>query len=76
MFQNLQILGYYKDEKSNIVIVGSGTTCKVAQELGRNSVGIDTIEEYTDLAKANLKTKKNTIKNLMWNIQKLSINLH
>ena len=38
--------------------VGSGTTCKVAQELGRNSVGIDTIEEYTDLAKANLKTKK------------------
>jgi DNA modification methylase len=30
---------------------GSGTTCVVAQGLGRNSVGIDIIEEYTELAR-------------------------
>ena len=32
--------------------VGSGTTSVVAQELGRNSVGIDTIKEYTMLRAA------------------------
>jgi len=30
--------------------VGSGTTCVVAQELGRRSVGIDIISDYADLA--------------------------
>lgn len=31
--------------------VGSGTTCEVAQKLGRNSVGIDILPEYVELAK-------------------------
>lgn len=31
--------------------VGSGTTCEVAQRLNRNSVGIDILKEYVDLAK-------------------------
>jgi len=32
--------------------VGSGTTCKAAQQLGRNSVGIDTVAEYCEMARA------------------------
>jgi len=32
--------------------VGSGTTCKVARELRRNSVGIDAMPEYYAIAKA------------------------
>ncbi|NLB66759.1 MAG: site-specific DNA-methyltransferase [Lentisphaerae bacterium] len=35
--------------------VGSGTTCIVAQELGRNSVGIDVLPEYTDMAAEQLQ---------------------
>lgn len=31
--------------------VGSGTTCEVAQRLGRNSVGIDIVQEFVDLTK-------------------------
>jgi len=31
--------------------VGSGTTCKAAQELRRNSVGIDTIGQYCEMAR-------------------------
>jgi DNA modification methylase len=31
--------------------VGSGTTCEVAQQLGRNSMGIDIKPEYVELAK-------------------------
>lgn len=31
--------------------VGSGTTCQVAQELGRNSVGIDILPEYCAMAR-------------------------
>lgn len=30
---------------------GSGTTCKVAKELGRNFIGIDISQEYCDIAK-------------------------
>ena len=30
--------------------VGSGTTCEVAQQLGRNSVGIDIMKEYVSIA--------------------------
>lgn len=30
---------------------GSGTTCKVAKELGRNYIGIDISQEYCDLAR-------------------------
>lgn len=36
--------------------VGSGTTAEVAQKLVRNSVGIDILSEYVDLAKKSLKT--------------------
>ncbi len=34
--------------------VGSGTTCHVAQQMRRNSVGIDTLREFYDLAKQNV----------------------
>jgi DNA modification methylase len=30
--------------------VGSGTSCEIAQKLGRNSIGIDILKEYVDLA--------------------------
>ena len=36
--------------------LGSGTTCQIAQELRRNSVGIEASSEYYELALANLKT--------------------
>lgn len=35
--------------------VGSGTTSNVAQSLGRNSVGIDVLPEYVELARKNVK---------------------
>ena len=35
--------------------VGSGTACEVARSLGRNSVGIDTSREYTDMARTRLR---------------------
>jgi len=38
--------------------VGSGTTCQAAQNLGRNSVGIDIKREYIDLARARLSPAK------------------
>ena len=31
--------------------VGSGTTCKIAKQLGRNYIGIDISQEYIDIAK-------------------------
>ena len=31
--------------------VGTGTTCKVASEMGRKSIGIDISDEYLKLAK-------------------------
>lgn len=34
--------------------VGSGTTCEVAQKLRRNSVGIDILQEYIDIANNNV----------------------
>lgn len=34
--------------------LGSGTTCEVAQELNRNSVGIETLPEYCALAKQRI----------------------
>lgn len=38
--------------------LGSGTTCQVAQELYRNSVGIEISPEYYDLATSNLQPTK------------------
>jgi DNA modification methylase len=38
--------------------VGSGTTCMVAKELGRNSIGIEVKEEYYNLAKFNIDAVK------------------
>ncbi len=35
--------------------LGSGTTCEVAQEMGRNSVGIDIKPEYYNMAKSKIK---------------------
>jgi len=35
-------------------MVGSGTTCKVAKELGRKYLGIDISKEYCDLAKKRI----------------------
>jgi DNA modification methylase len=36
--------------------VGSGTTCQVAQEMARNSVGIEVFPEYYELALKNTKS--------------------
>jgi len=35
--------------------IGSGTTCEVAQKLRRNSVGIDILQEYVELAQKKIK---------------------
>lgn len=34
--------------------VGCGTTCEAAQKLGRNSVGIDIVPEYVELAREKI----------------------
>ncbi len=38
--------------------VGCGTVCEVAQKLGRNSVGIDILKEYVDLARDKVNEKQ------------------
>ncbi len=38
--------------------MGSGTTNKVAQELGRNSIGIELLSEYFDVAKTRVHKKQ------------------
>lgn len=38
--------------------LGSGTTSEVAQRMRRNSIGIEIISEYVDLAKAKITQKK------------------
>ena len=35
--------------------MGSGTTCQVAEEMGRNAVGIDILPEYCQLARSRVK---------------------
>ncbi len=37
---------------------GSGTTCQVAQKLFRNSVGIEIMSEYYQVARENIKSKQ------------------
>ena len=46
----------FSDENDLILdpFMGSGTTLKVAQELGRNCIGIDVCEEYCAIANAEL----------------------
>jgi DNA modification methylase len=39
---------------------GSGTTCKVAKELGRNFIGIDISHEYCDLSRKRLSQSKSS----------------
>lgn len=41
--------------------LGSGTTCEVAQEMGRNSVGIDIMPEYHNMAKSKIKEVENLL---------------
>jgi DNA modification methylase len=36
--------------------VGSGTTCEVAQQLGRNCVGIDILPDYVEIAKEKVQS--------------------
>jgi len=38
--------------------VGCGTACEIAQKLGRNSVGIDILQEYVSLARGKVKEKE------------------
>ena len=38
--------------------VGCGTVCEVAQQLRRNSVGIDISSEYVALARGKIKEKE------------------
>jgi DNA modification methylase len=46
----------FSDENDWVLdpFAGCGTTCEVAQKLNRNSVGIDILEEYVDLAKSKI----------------------
>ncbi|MFH1254251.1 MAG: site-specific DNA-methyltransferase, partial [bacterium] len=37
--------------------LGSGTTSEVAQRMGRNSIGIDIVPEYTEMAKEKIAQK-------------------
>lgn len=41
--------------------VGKGTTCEAAKKLNRNSVGIDIVAEYIEIAKSNLLTDETDI---------------
>jgi site-specific DNA-methyltransferase (adenine-specific) len=43
----------FTDEGDQVLdpFIGSGTTCKAAQELRRNSVGIDTVRQYCEMAR-------------------------
>lgn len=41
--------------------VGSGTTCQVAQEMARNSVGIEIFSDYYELALKNTKSLQYTL---------------
>jgi DNA modification methylase len=38
--------------------VGCGTSCEVAQQLGRNSVGIDIMKEYVSIAQEKVSAKQ------------------
>ncbi len=42
---------------------GSGTTCEAAQEMNRNSVGIEILAEYCDLAKEKTSKSQNRLLN-------------
>jgi len=45
-------------DKEDLVLdpfVGSGTTCKVAKELGRHYIGIDISDDYIDISKQRIK---------------------
>ncbi len=37
---------------------GSGTTNRIAQKLGRNSIGIEIMTDYVEMAKSNIKTSE------------------
>ncbi len=41
--------------------LGSGTTVEAAQRMGRNSIGIEIMPEYVEMAKARLKQKEPSI---------------
>ena len=47
-----------KDEIVFDPMCGSGTTCKVASELGRKYIGIDISHEYVELAKQRVKNSE------------------
>lgn len=44
--------------------LGSGTTVEVAQKMERNSIGIEIVPEYVEMAKAKLEKKEFTLFNL------------
>lgn len=48
---------------------GSGTTCKVANKLGRNYIGIDISEEYCKIARNRLKMDNAQQTSLQLNVQ-------
>jgi len=41
--------------------LGSGTTCEAAYGLRRNSVGIDIVADYTEMAKRQVETVEYSI---------------
>lgn len=54
-----------KDEIVLDPMCGSGTTCKVAAELGRNYIGIDISHEYCELARERIKSSEMQIRLIM-----------
>jgi len=47
----------FTDEGDHVLdpFVGSGTTCTVASRMGRNSIGIELLQEYVELAKEDVQ---------------------
>lgn len=59
--RRLILLYSYHEDTVLDPFLGSGTTCRVAQRLGRTSVGVDIDAGYCDLAKASLSGAISTI---------------
>jgi site-specific DNA-methyltransferase (adenine-specific) len=51
--------------------LGSGTTTRVAKRMGRNSIGIEVLEEYYNLAKKDVSGETETIENNILFVEQL-----
>jgi site-specific DNA-methyltransferase (adenine-specific) len=53
----------FTDEGDQVLdpFVGSGTTCTVASRMGRNSIGVELLHEYVELAKGDVQNTDNQL---------------